>query len=741
MKSIMINKKEIFRKANSYSFARQYLQDHNITIKIGEEQILWPMKEKIYDIKIPRTQIYAGEQFIEQGDTRKIHKYEELKDIGFVIISQHVNPREKWESGQRIRYLLRRVDETGEHINKIPKDHYIELDTYNRAIRIVGPRAGPYSFGSWISLEGKRKHNVGTGAKLTIKGISARPDELMQAQLRKWKQEEIKPRPINIPEAAFMITDSNEIICFPNTTTNSDMPSILITGMKGCLTDDTLISTPVFPKGIPIKFLLNKGPVLVHSYNKETKKIEPKMCDGAEFAKHADIYELISETGARIKSTSDHPFLLSTGKYKKAINLTLDDELVTVNGLIKLKDITYIGKKDTYDIINVQDNHNFIANGFVVSNSGKSFLLHRLVSSFFWKKGFSYKIAILNDSSKETGTWCYPNNDESQIYTLSRLNEKPLPLPCVYLHPLQKEVDENKLYMGDVGFDVTIPFREVIRNYREYLDLKGSERYFSKITEELLGCKTESQAQVVVDSLAVSGKVPGQTSNKIQAEMNMLFDTKMTNISTHGQLSWSTSKNYDKKYNAVTACVHAGVLPVLETDLASNDEKRLSIYFRYFAGDLFMRQKQDQDFLAEQSELLFVVDEVHNIAKKGHKTGASILLSRCVREGRPRRIGTLLATQKFGELPDIIKDNTTHLIAFKNPGEASKIVSQYNMGKQFVDVIKDLGKHECIAYTTEKFVIYDINGNRRESKLNEVFKGKSIPPYSMHKRPKSDGGD
>src|SRR3990167_4563251 len=137
---------------------------------------------------------------------------------------------------------------------------------------------------------------------------------MLEKQMSVWSGASEKPKPVVIDECAFMVTDANEIICFPNT---PDMPSILITGMRG---------------------------------------------------------------------------------------------------------------------------------------SGKSFCLHSLVSRFFWKPTFDYKICVMNDSSRETGTWCLPNNDPEQINTLKRLNEKPLPLPCVYLHPLVKE-EYEKLYIGEVGFD------------------------------------------------------------------------------------------------------------------------------------------------------------------------------------------------------------------------------------------------------------------------------------------------
>jgi len=108
-----------------------------------------------------------------------------------------------------------------------------------------------------------------------------------------------------------------------------------------------------------------------------------------------------------------------------------------------------------------------------------------------------------------------------------------------------------------------------------------------------------------------------------------------------------------------------------------------------------------------------------------------------VKEGRPRRIGTILCTQNFNDLPDQIVSNTTHLICFKNTSEASKIANQYHMGKIVANMITDLDKHECIAYTTDKFIVYSNDGKRRESKLNEVFKGKTLPPYSMHKKPRT----
>ena len=402
--------------------------------------------------------------------------------------------------------------------------------------------------------------------------------------------------------------------------------------------------------------------------------------------------------------------------------------------------ITALTKKTgtftAWDMVIDHPAHNFIANDVVVHNS---FCLHSLVSRFFWKPGLGYKICILNDSSRETGTWCLPNNNLDQLNMLARLGERPLPLPCVYFHPAVK-ADQNKLHMGEVGFDVLIPFKTIIEDHKLYLELKDSTRYFTKVVPDLLRCRSAEEVDAVFDNMTLTHNTPSNTVTKIRAEFETLLDSKMTDVSTTGQEPWHTSTAPGTPYNPFTAALVSGVIPVLETQFLSThpDKKLLPLYFSFFAGDLFMRQIQDADFQAEQSEILLVVDEAHNISHRGASLGGDLLLRRCVREGGPRRIGTLLATQKFEELPDVIKDNTTYLICFKNPGEATAIANQYNLGKHIAKQITDLAKHQCIAYTTEHFIIYDSHGRRRQSTLNEVFVGHTLPPYSQHKRPKAD---
>jgi hypothetical protein len=742
--------KDKIKRRHKQSFARQFLKDHGVTIQQGDKQVLAPLDSKLYKIRLPKTKIITGMKFAERGETKSINSYEELISMGICIVSKTIGQKLRWESGQRMMYSLEKSKYSGEHLGRIPKDHYVEHDAYNSAVRLVGPRAGPLGTGPWKKTGDQRDAPEGAGRKPDPMNVYKDPEKFIERMMKEWTGEEEEAEQIYIEEAPFMITDNNEIVCLPKT---GDMPSILISGMKG---------------------------------------------------------------------------------------------------------------------------------------TGKSFCLHSIVSRLFWKPEFAYKICILNDSSRETGTWCFPNDDYDQINKLKMFNERPLPLPIVYFHPTVKE-DYEKLYMGDVGFDITLPWKKIIGNHDIYLNLKESKRYFSKVIPFLLNCKTEQDALQIMDNLILQFNMPPNTANKIRAELETLLASKMTDLSFKNQAPWIVSKNPDKQYNPFTAALHAGLVPVLSTEYISNYRNILSIYFNYFVEDLFMRQKQDPEFLEEQSELLFVVDECftpdtkivtevgcipildfyklqclgvtpprvlsynfetkkqeyeevervirkkqknlveirtdkariratenhkmhthlgyveakelnlthaltsirrinseaqtytlirsvkkiqhpdskcfvydltvsnnhnyyvtsknkedavlvsncHNISQKGQRSTADMLLRRSVREGRPRRIGTLLATQKFMELPDVIKDNTTYLIVFKNPGEATSIASQYNLGKHVANNIKDLNKHQCIAYTTEHFIVYSNDGRKRKSKLNEVFRGYSLPPFSLHKKPKN----
>jgi len=152
---------------------------------------------------------------------------------------------------------------------------------------------------------------------------------------------------------------------------------ILLTSEKGCITGDALLEMPrnlkKYPKGIPLKELEGKGQITVYCVNIKTGKLAKKISDGVEFVKFDNIYKIKLKDGRELKGTSDHPILMSNKKYKQLIDIIPGDFIFQTSMKSgEVENVEYLGKQKVYDVVNVKDNHNFIVNGFVVSNTGKS---------------------------------------------------------------------------------------------------------------------------------------------------------------------------------------------------------------------------------------------------------------------------------------------------------------------------------------------------------------------------------
>ncbi len=83
----------------------------------------------------------------------------------------------------------------------------------------------------------------------------------------------------------------------------------------GCLTGDTLIDLPrdlkKYPNGIPIKKLVGKKYFYTYTFNIETQCLELKKVKKVWLnKKSADVYEITTMNGKKIKATKNHPFLV-----------------------------------------------------------------------------------------------------------------------------------------------------------------------------------------------------------------------------------------------------------------------------------------------------------------------------------------------------------------------------------------------------------------------------------------------
>jgi len=77
-----------------------------------------------------------------------------LKEIEFVLYSKNLTKKKTWIRNQKFFLSIKPEEEPLEKgfkkINKLPANHFFEIDTANHKIRIVGAYSHPSGYGDWI---------------------------------------------------------------------------------------------------------------------------------------------------------------------------------------------------------------------------------------------------------------------------------------------------------------------------------------------------------------------------------------------------------------------------------------------------------------------------------------------------------------------------------------------------------------------------------------------------------------
>jgi len=369
---------------------------------------------------------------------------------------------------------------------------------------------------------------------------------------------------------------------------------------------------------------------------------------------------------------------------------------------------------------------------FGTTGMGKSYAGHALIDMAHHHPYWRRRVAIINDSQGENGTWCMPNEKHEDMMLLRKFGLTPKPLPMVYLHPTLED-NYEKVHFDEVGFDISLPYAQIVEKFNDFFKLEGSEKYFQDLKDEILKCRNKED--VVALMTANKNLLQTGTMNKISSTLGNIFKFRITDVTTNVPAFWKVRQaGQERVYTPLTACLFAGLIPCMETQTLINYQF-FPQYYKYYVKDVFDRQNNDLEFRSKQFRIWLYVDEVLNVAATDNKSVAEILLTRTVTEGRIRRIGTILATQNFGKLPVRIRSNIKTIMCFNNPQEASRIVSQYNMPPHFVNVIKELKKFEMVAYTVDHFIVYGQDGSRRKER--GPFIGRSFPTLSLHQKPLS----
>jgi RecA/RadA recombinase len=109
---------------------------------------------------------------------------------------------------------------------------------------------------------------------------------------------------------------------------------------------------------------------------------------------------------------------------------------VAIEDTIKL--ITPIGKKKTYDLKMASPSHNYIANGFVVHNCGKTTAALHAIAEVQRKGGFACFIDAEHTFSPERAAQCGVNLDKLQVMSAHSI-EAIFEIACTYLDIVEKK--------------------------------------------------------------------------------------------------------------------------------------------------------------------------------------------------------------------------------------------------------------------------------------------------------------
>lgn len=226
------------RKPYMNSFANEWLIKNCFTpptlfyeIHQGEEKIL-VYERDIYSLKPDKlgrmvpTALTVGVDLCDQRIVREIQEYKQLFDLGYMIVSI---PFTGWFRNQKVAYKLMSKQVNYSDVGKIPDNHMVYWDIYNKRLILLGPNAGPRGQGQWVYMEAHAPKE--TRRKRKIFDYIKKPFEIEKEYIKRLiphSPEEFKA--LFIEEIAVMIDDQGQLICLPK---SRDEPTIGIVGQKG----------------------------------------------------------------------------------------------------------------------------------------------------------------------------------------------------------------------------------------------------------------------------------------------------------------------------------------------------------------------------------------------------------------------------------------------------------------------------------------------------------------------------
>ncbi|MEK6878434.1 MAG: hypothetical protein AABY22_02440 [Nanoarchaeota archaeon] len=353
---------------------------------------------------------------------------------------------------------------------------------------------------------------------------------------------------------------------------------------------------------------------------------------------------------------------------------------------------------------------------------------------------------ILNDFQSETHENSLPSMNNIFNENLKVINVKPQGLPIVYVYPSNRSLKINDTELRFPHIKMSLPTESIIRNIEHYYKLDKSAKYVTAYIDKFLECKDLEQIREVLDEILPD---KGENKNKVAAEMKFkilasfknIFDERLCNSVAPEAPAFLNVLNNGIKYSNMTiqALMFCDFIPSIQTSEIRN-KRWFSAYMSYIVENIYRDKYEDESFL-KNNKISMYVPELDKMWKNDNGELIKTALGLTGTNGRRAGIGLRWDAQDYDSIPDSIRSNTKYLFVLRkaNADEVRGIAKDFGVDKNIVEAILHLntdaskGLFECVALTTDKFILYSENGSTTYTSAPQ--KGRLITPMAQHCKP------
>jgi len=384
------------------------------------------------------------------------------------------------------------------------------------------------------------------------------------------------------------------------------------------------------------------------------------------------------------------------------------------------------------------------------SGRGKSFTLNSILGRviYMWQD----RAGLLNDSLNQFYDLMLPMEQGKFLKDMLRFGNTGKHLPVINLYMSCPKV-KIKYADEQVGYRLVVPFKDFLYRWDYYAqgikkwEIGGPQKYINKeIVNELDKCKNSNEmrnylfrkfAETHMDKKGegIEKGIQQMIMKWVAALDSVLRDEFTSNLFRHEETTapyWTLKKPKEELTgHPFIISMEAGLLPVINNYLAKNRPIAKKNMANLMRRTIDWQMERDE----KKKRIWLFVDELKDfLGKKGDDL--YLALDYVFTQGRYNKVGFVGNVQEYTKLTNSMRGNSTHLIIFElqTNEERTAVAKDYRLDREALDSIADLKVFQCLFTTKEKIVLYDKEGKRSE-KDGGLYRGKVVPPISVHKSP------